>query len=470
MKTIPRLILTGLIAATGGCAFTPRQQTPKMQIPAHFKEGKGWKLAKPAAHMPRGEWWGIFHDAELGAILKAVNVSNQSLQSAAAVAEQTAARLKGAKLAFLPTAGINASGTRSKSGAAGGSANTNSLTSSGGPGVHDIRSVTGSANWEMDLWGRLRHGAGAATADLQAAQANVESTRLSLQLQAAQAYFSLRAIDGQQQLLEREVANYQKALDLTRNREQQGVASAADIALAQTQLATTRVAMIELDVQRSTLEHALATLTGRPAAAFAVKRGRLAATIPSLPSSTPSVLLERRPDIAAAERRVAAANERVGAARAAFFPTLTLSADTGWRGLINLFAKSNNFWSLGADAAIALLDSGQRIAAKAQADAAWRQTVADYRQTVLSALQNAEDALATLRILARESVAQDEAVHAARESEGIALNQYKAGTVSYINVTTAQAASLAAENNAINLRSRRLNATVALITALGGGW
>jgi NodT family efflux transporter outer membrane factor (OMF) lipoprotein len=298
---------------------------------------------------------------------------------------------------------------------------------------------------------------------LQAAQANVESTRLSLQSQAAQAYFSLRAAEAQKRLLKGQVDSYQKALDLTRNREQQGVASAADVALAETQLANTRVALIDIGVQRATLEHALATLTGRAPAAFAVKKGTLDTTVPSPPSALPSALLERRPDIAAA-------NERVGAARAAFFPTLTLSADTGWRGFADLFMKSNNFWSLGADMALQLLDSGQRIAAKAQADAVWKQTVADYRQTVLAALQSAEDALATLRILAQEAKAEEEAVRAARESERIALNQYKAGTVSYINVTTAQAASLAAEVNAINVQARRLNATVALIAALGGGW
>jgi NodT family efflux transporter outer membrane factor (OMF) lipoprotein len=463
MKTIPRVILTGLLAAGGGCAFTPKKQAPAMEIPANFKEGRGWKVAAPSAHVPRGEWWGIFHDPELSAILRSVNVSNQSLQSSAAVAEGMAALLKGAKLALLPTAGVSASTTHSK-------ASTQTFSATGGRSVENIRSVSGTASWEMDLWGRLRHGAGAATGDLQAALANVESLRLSLQSQAAQAYFSLRATDAQKRLLAGEVASYEQALELTKNREQQGVASSADVALAQTLLATTRVAMIELEVQRATLEHSLAMLTGRAPAAFDMRQGRLTATIPSWPSSTPSALLERRPDIAAAERKVAAANERVGAARAAFFPTITLSASNGWIGFAELFAKSNNFWSLGASAAWSILDSGQRIAAKAQADAQWKQTVADYRQTVLTALQGTEDSLSTLRILAREAVAQEQAVHAARETERIAMNQYKAGTANYIVVVTAQAVALSAENNAITLRLRRLNATVALITALGGGW
>lgn len=469
MKTLPRIVLPLLTAAVGACSFTPKDQAPGMEVPAHFKEGGGWTVAKPAAHQPRGDWWNIFRDAELGAIVKGVEVSNQSLQSAAARAEATAALLVSAKMAFLPTLDANASATRSKSGAQGGSTNPNSLTNRGS-GLQNSRSVAFVTVWEADLWGRLRHGARAATADVQAAQADVQSTLLSLQTQAAQTYFSLRAVDAQKRLLEGEVASYQKSLDLTRNREAQGVASSADIAQAETQLATARAALIEVGVQRATLEHALATLTGRAPAAFSLKEAGLAAGIPSPPSAAPSILLERRPDIAGAERRVAAANERIGAARAAFFPRLLLNGDTGWRGAANIFTPSNNFWSLGVDLAESILDSGQRIAAKAQADATWKQTVADYRQTVLTALQEAEDALATLRILAQESIVQKDAVRAARESERIAVNQYRAGTLSYINVAVTQAAALAAERNSIDLQSRRLNATVALIKALGGSW
>jgi NodT family efflux transporter outer membrane factor (OMF) lipoprotein len=398
-----------------------------------------------------------------------VEISNQSLQSAAARAEATAALLTSAKMAFLPTLDADAAALRSKSGSQGGSTNPNSLTNRGS-GLQNSRSVAFASVWEADLWGRLRHGAKAATADVQAAQADVQSTLLSLQAQAAQTYFSLRAADAQKRLLKGEVANYQKSLDLTRNREAQGVASNADVAQAETQLANARVALIELGVERATLEHALATLTGRPPAAFDLKEGVLASSIPSPPAASPSMLLERRPDVAAAERRVAAANERIGAARAAFFPRLLLNADTGWRGAANIFTPSNNFWSLGVDVAESLLDSGQRIAAKAQADATWKETVAGYRQTVLTALQEAEDALATLRVLAEAAVAQDDAVRAARENERIAKNQYLAGTLSYINVAVAQTAALTAERNSIDLQSRRLNATVALIKALGGGW
>ena len=440
-----------------------------MQVPPQFKESAGWKAAKPADHQPRGEWWTIFGDRDLNTIMKSIEVSNQSLQSAVARAEQTSALLKSARLAFLPTASTAGSITRSKSGSLGGSSNANSLNSRS-PGVQDIQSASGSMSWEIDLWGKLRHGARAATADAEAAMSDVESTRLSLQTQAAQTYFSLRASDAQRQLLEGEVASYQKSLDLTRNREAQGIASKADVAQAQTQLASTRAALIETGVQRATLEHALAALTGKAPAEFGLDQGTLASHVPSLPSAAPSTLLQRRPDIAAAERRVAAANERMGVARAAYFPSLSLSADTGWRGLTDLFSKANNFWSLGADIAEPLLDRGARVAQSAQARATWKQTVADYRQTVLTALQEAEDAIATLRILAEESVAQQEAIQAARDNERISTNQYQAGTLSYLNVATAQAAALAAERGAIDLRVRRLNATVSLIKALGGTW
>ncbi len=466
-----RLFFSMLMLAAAGCNFSPKKQAPAMNLPLKFKEGSGWKVAQPADHLPRGNWWSIFHDRDLDAIMQTREVSNQSLQSAVATAQQTSALLTAAKLAFLPTASITSGYTVNKSGSLGGSANTNSINARGaGGGVTRIQSVGASANWEVDLWGRLRHTARATKADVEAVKADVESTRLSLQTQAAQSYFSLRAADAQKHLLERQVASFAKSLELTQNRKAQGVASEADVALAATQLATSRAALIETGVTRATMEHALAMLTGRVPSDFSLQQTTLPSHIPTLPATAPSTLLQRRPDIAAGERRVAAANERIGAAIAAFFPTVSLGAATGWRALANLFAQGNNFWSFGPDAAFSILDSGQRIAAKAQADATWRQAVADYRQAVLTAMQESEDALSTLRILAAESNAQNEAVRAARESERITTNQYEAGTLSYINVITAQATALNAERSAIDLRARRLNATVALIKALGGGW
>lgn len=442
-----------------------------MNLPSKFKENGSWKVAQPADHLPRGKWWAVFHDNDLDAIMASLEVSNQSLQSAVAKAQQTSALLTAAKLAFLPTLSTTSDYTVNMSGALGGGSSANSINASkAGSGVKSIQSVGANASWEIDLWGRLRHNAKATKASAEAVMADVESTRLTLQAQAAQSYFSLRAADAQRQLLERQVASYAKSLQLTENRKAQGVASEADVALATTQLATSRAALIETGVIRATMEHAIAVLTGRAPADFGLKPTNLASHVPALPTNAPSTLLQRRPDIAACERRVASANENIGAAIAAFFPVISLQSSTGWRALTNLFAQGNNFWSFGPDAAFAILDSGQRIAAKAQADATWRQAVADYRQAVLTAMQETEDSLSTLRILAAESVAQDAAVHAARESERITTNQYEAGTLSYINVTTAQAAALNAEVSAINIRSRRLNATVALIKALGGGW
>ncbi len=451
------------LALLSGCNLSPRSQPPAMDVPLQFKEG--WKLAQPADHQPRGAWWSAFHDAELNRLLQGVEVSNQSLQSAAARAENAAAILTSAKLSFLPTADAATGVTRSNNGSGGNVANL-----PGRSGIQDIRSVNGSVRWEIDVWGRIRHGAKAAQADAEAAQADVESMRLSLQTQAAQTYFSLRAADAQKQLLQGEVDSYQKSLGLTQNREQQGVASQADVAQAQTQLANARVALIEIDVQRATFEHALAALTGQAPNGFNVKAAALAAQAPKLPGTLSSTLLQRRPDIAAAERRVAAANERIGAAKAAFFPALSITGQTGWRGLADILTEANNLWSLGGALAQPLLDSGQRLVAKAQASATWKGSVADYRQTVLTALQETEDSLATLRILALAATAQEAAVRSARDSERIAKSQYEAGTVSYLNVIVAQATALNAERAAIDLRLRRLNATVALIKALGGSW
>jgi len=467
-----RLFCITLLLTAVGCSFSPKKQAPKIKVPENFKESKGWKVGQPADHLPRGNWWSIFNDPDLDAIMQSLEVSNQSLQSSVAKAEQTASLLIAAKFAFLPSASSSADYTINKSGALGGGGSANSLNASkAGAGIKKIQSVSGQMpNWEIDVWGRLRHTAKAVKANVEATRADVETMRLSLQAQAAQSYFTLRAADAQRLLIERQVASYAKSLELTQNRKAQGVASEADVALAATQLATTRAALIDVGVNRAIMEHAIAVLTGRSPAEFGLKPTSLATHIPKVPATAPSTLLQRRPDIAAAERRVAAANETIGAAIAAFFPVISLSGSNGYRALLDLFNRANNYWSFGPDITLNILDGGQRLAAKAQADASWRQAVSDYRQVVLTAMQDSEDALSTLRILAAESQVQEEAVRAARESERIAFNQYQAGTLSYINVTTAQAAALTAERSAIDIRSRRLVATVALVKALGGGW
>lgn len=449
-----------------------------MDVPAAFKEAPeaipaGWQLAEPADHLPRGAWWTVFGDPDLDALLDEVNRSNQSLQVAMARAEQSEALLGSTKLAFLPTLNSTGGVTRNKSGRLGGAGNANALNVRG-TGVTEIQSLNFSSNWEIDLWGRLRHGAKAAKADAEAVRADVEATRLSLTARAARTYFALRAADAQLSALSRQVEGLETSLQLTRNREAQGIASPADVALAATQLANTRATLHQIRAQRATLEHALAVLAGRAPAAFALAPSPLAARVPSLPAATPSTLLQRRPDVAAAERRVAAANQRIGVARAAFFPVLNLGADTGWRGLADgglaaLIVTEANFWALGADLTYAVLDSGRRLAVKRQADAAWKANAADYRQTVLEALQEAEDALSNLRILADQARAQSQALQAARESLRIATNQYQAGTLTYLNVVVAQSAQINAERDTITLQAARLTAATDLFTALGGG-
>lgn len=444
------------------CSLKPGVKHPELAIGAKFKRQGIWKPADPAAHMPRGNWWRAFGDRELASLIERVNVSNQSLESSAASAREANALLLSARLAFLPTADANASYTRSDGSSDGSSGGT-------GGGVRSQKSVSLNSSWELDLWGRLRHSARGVYANAEAANADVESLKLSLQAQTAQTYFSLRAVDAQRDLLDRQITNYERSLELTKNRYSQGVANRGDVAQAEAQLASTRASAIDLGAQRATLENALAVLTGNAPSALSIGKSKLADSAPRVPASTPSELLERRPDIAAAERRVAAANERIGAAKAAFFPTITLSADGGWRGS-QLFTAPTKFWSLGPELAAPLLDGGQRLAEKRQADASYDRTVADYRQTVLTALQETEDALATLRVLEQESSVQQQAVKAARESERIAMNQYKAGTRDYLAVVSAQATALNAERSALDLQVRQLNTTVSLIKAIGGGW
>jgi NodT family efflux transporter outer membrane factor (OMF) lipoprotein len=301
MKVSSFLILISSFLVSA-CSFSPRHQAPEMDLPATFKEAPapvGWQVAKPADHLPRGEWWSVFQDHDLDHHLREVSASNQSLQAAIARAEQSEALLGAAKLAFLPTLNANGGVTRNKSGRLGGAGNANALNVRG-PGVTDIQSLTFTSNWEVDLWGRLRHGAKAAKATAEAARADVESVRLSLTAFAARTYFALRAADAQLSSLARQIEGLEQSLQLTRNREAQGVASLAEVALAQTQLANTRASLHQARARRATLEHALAVLAGRAPAEFALASATLAARVPSLPSGTPSTLLQRRPDIAAA--------------------------------------------------------------------------------------------------------------------------------------------------------------------------
>ena len=453
------------------CAVGPDYQRPAVQTPAAFKEATDWKIAEPRDELARGSWWEIFGDSELNALIGQINLSNQSLKVSAARYRQAQALTQSARAAFLPTVSATANSTRSRAAAA---------RTQGGNEVASNYNLTLNAGWELDLWGRIRRTVESNVASAQASAADLESMRLSLQSELANNYFQLRVNDAQKQLFEDTITAYQKSLELSRNRYAVGVAGKVDVVQAETQLLSAQAQALDVGVQRAQLEHAIAVLIGKAPADFSVRNIESNAgasvdwkvTMPTVPPGLPSSLLERRPDIAAAERRVAAANAQVGVAKAAYFPTLSLSASGGFSGvaLANWISAPNRFWSLGPSLAETLFDFGKRAALSDQAIAVYDQNVATYRLAVLTAFQDAEDNIAALRILEQEAKVQTEAVRAARESVTLTINQYKAGTVSYLSVVTVQTALLSNERTAVALLGRRLNATVGLIRALGGGW
>jgi len=456
------------LALVAGCAVGPDYKKPEVETPAAYKESGEWVVAKPADAAAKGKWWEAFNDPLLDGLVDQVSVSNQSLKAAEARYTQAVAATELARSAFFPTLGVGASVTRNGGGAAG-----NAVTIGNGGSTTSRRyTVTATASWEIDLWGRVRRLVEAANAEQVASAADVENVRLSMQAELATDYFQLRTADAQITLLEDTVKAFQTSYDVTQNRYRAGVAAKADVVQAEAQLKSTQAQAIDQRAQRAQLEHAIAVLTGHAPANFAIVPANVATHIPAVPPGLPSTLLERRPDIAAAERRMAEANARIGAAEAAYFPTLNLNANGGFASAMiqNLFNAPNRFWSIGATAAETLIDFGARHAQVESAKGAYEEAVANYRQTALTGFQEVEDNLATLRWLSEEAVVEDEAVRAARESVALTLNQYKAGTVSFLNVVTVQATQLSEERTAVNLLSRRLAASVALIKALGGSW
>ena len=457
-------------AALGGCTLGPNYARPDAETPTAYKEAQGWKEAQPHETEPRGDWWTVFNDPQLDALVKQVEVSNQTIRAAEARVREARALTQAAQAAYFPIVTANASATRS-----GGRAGTgaNSATSSGqGGGPRNNFNVALDVNWEIDLWGRVRRTVEAGEATAQASVADLEAAKLSAQAQLAEDYFLLRVQDAQIRLLRDTVDAYDKSLQTTRNQYAVGVAARADVAQAETQLKSTQAQALDAGVQRAQLEHAIAVLLGKSPAAFSIASEVVATTFPPIPPGLPSELLERRPDIAAAERRTAAANAQVGIAEAAFFPSLTLSATGGFQSsvLSQLFSLPSRYWSLGPALAQTLFDAGLRRAQSAQAMATYDENVANYRQTVLSGFQEVEDNLAALRILEQEVAVQDEAVKSAQESLAITLNQYRAGIANYLAVVVAQATALSNERAALTILGRRLTASVALIKALGGGW
>ena len=462
------LIVIGTVSLFTACSVGPDYVRPTAETPTAYKESEGWKQAEPRDHLVRGAWWEIFSDAELNALEEQVNISNQSLAAAEAQFRQALELVQVARAAYFPTLTAGASATRSlRSRDALGSS---SATTSGHTFNDYLAPLT--ASWAIDVWGRVRRQVESSRASAQASAAVVESVRLLTQAQVAQNYFQLRMLDAQKKFLDETIIAYQKSLELTQNRYASGVASRADVLQAETLLKSTQAQSIDLGVQRAQLEHAIAVLLGKPASVFSLPAMPLNALPPVIPVGVPSELLERRPDIAVAERNMAAANAQIGVAKAAFFPNVTLNGSVGYESTdtSNWLTWPSRFWSLGAGVSEVVYEGGLRRAQTAAARAAYEVTVASYRQTVLTAFQQVEDNLAVLRILEGEAQVQQGALQAARQSVTVALNQYKAGTVNYLSVIVLQAASQNSEITAITIQGRRLTAAVNLIQALGGGW
>ncbi len=454
-----------LFAFLAGCAAGPDYVRPQIETPAQFKEMQGWRQAEPRDALPRGSWWTMFGDRELDALMARVDLSNQTLRAAEARFRQSRALADQARAALFPALSANGSATRSKSPSL-------SNQPSFAVGAVNNYNVALNTSWELDVWGRVRRSVEAGEASWQASAADLEAVRLSACAALAQSYFALRVADATRQVLEDTVAAYQRTLELTRNRYAAGVAARVDVVQAEVQWKSARAQLVDVGVERAQLEHAIALLVGEAPAAFSIERAPFAASMPAIPVGLPSELLERRPDIAAAERNAAAANARIGVAQAAFFPTITLSGAAGFRSTdsANLFTTPSRFWSLGGALAQAVFDGGLREAQKQQAIAVYDEDAATYRQTVLTAFQEVEDNLAALRILEEEARLQDEVVQAARHALELTANQYKAGIVSYLNVISAQTTLLTNERTAASLLGRRLTASVALVKASGGGW
>jgi NodT family efflux transporter outer membrane factor (OMF) lipoprotein len=459
-------------AALAGCAVGPNYVRPAAETPAAYKEVQGWKQAEPRDAEPRGNWWEVFDDPQLDALVPQIAVTNQSIKAAEARVREARALTDQARAAFFPVVSANASATRSSSRAGTATSSSGTTVIQGGGGVRNNYNVALDASWEIDLWGRIRRQVEATEATAEASVADLEAAKLSAQALLATDYFLLRVQDTEIRLLNDTVAAYERSLQLTRNQYAVGVVGRADVAQAETQLKSTQAQAIDAAAQRAQLEHAIAVLIGRPPAEFSIAAETVPTRFPDIPPGVPSELLERRPDIAGAERRTAAANAQIGVAEAAFFPSLTLSATGGFQSsvLSQLFTLPARYWSIGPALAQIIFDAGLRRAQTAQAIATYDENVANYRQTVLTGFQEVEDNLVALQILEQESAVQDEAVKAARESLAIVLNQYRAGTANYLAVVVIQAAALANERTALGILGRRLAASVALIKALGGGW
>jgi NodT family efflux transporter outer membrane factor (OMF) lipoprotein len=482
VRNLPTTLGPSLAAAIGAvmcasCAVGPNYHRPAAPVPQHFKEADGWKPAEPREAASGTDWWSVYNDATLDGLEKQIDVSNQTLKASEAAWRQAVALVSQTRAGLFPTVGVSASATRSGGAGAGSAAGAAAAAAAGGTASvsqHPTNQfeLAGTASWDIDIWGKIRRTLESNVANAQASEADLAAARLSAQATLASDYIELRIADEQKQLLDETVEAYKRSLQITQNQYDVGVVAKADVITAQTQLQGAQSQQIAIGVTRATLEHAIAVLVGKAPADFSLAPAPLGATVPVAPSGVPSSLLERRPDVAAAERSMAATNALIGVAVAAYFPDLTLSGSYGFASNVvaGLIRAPNNLWSAGASASDALLDFGARSAQVRQARAGYDISVANYRQTVLTAFQQVEDELATLRILEQQYQVQDQTVKSANLAAQLMLNQYKAGIVAYTAVVTAQAIALSDAQTLLTIRQNRLTASVTLIQALGGGW
>jgi len=462
------LSLSLCVAMLSACAVGPDYQRPQTAEVAQYKEAEGWRQANPSDSLARGAWWELYGDQQLNGLIEKLNSSNQTVAQSEAQFRQAQALVRSARGAFYPSVDLSVGKTRSSQG----TGSSSSSLSSSASGIRDTYNAQLGVSWEADIWGKLRRGLEADQASAQASFADLAAMRLSQQSELVQNYLQLRVIDQQKRLLEATVAAYEKSLQMTQNQYRAGISGRDAVAQAQTQLKTTQADLVDLIWQRAQFENAIAVLTGQAPAEFSIAETQNIPNLPQIPLSLPSQLLERRPDIASAERSVIAANANIGVAKAAYYPDLTLSMSGGYSSSTskNLLTLPNRFWSVGPKLDLPIFDGGIRSAEVDRTEAVYDQTVAKYRQTVLDGFREVENYLVQLKVYEDEAAVRQEALDAARDSLRLTQSQYKAGLIAYIDVVVVQATALSNERTVLNILQNRLIASVQLIAALGGGW
>jgi NodT family efflux transporter outer membrane factor (OMF) lipoprotein len=464
MKRV-RILLTMSALATSGCNLAPVYSRPTVATPMAYKEAGNWQPATPADSISRGHWWEMYGDGELNGLEREIDTANPTLAAAAAAYEQARSFAAEARAGLLPSVELDGGLSANKQSA------SRPLRSAGQPTYYGANTLDATASYELDLWGRVRAEVAAAKAQAQAVAADLESVRLMLHAELATNYLDLRGLDEQAKLLDDTVGAYRQAYELTNALYQGKIASPIDVARAATQLHAAEAQVSDIAGRRALLEHAIATLVGKPPADVTIAAAAVQVSVPDIPTGIPSTLLQRRPDVASAERKAAAANQGVGIAKAAFYPSLSIGGTAGFQNTsLNLLNLPQTFWSVGPGVALPLIDGGLRRAELRAARAAFEKSTNDYRATVLNAFREVEDNLALLKWLDKESQQEQEAAHAAEDAVDMSMTLYRNGADSYLDVVTAQTASLAAQRAVLALQTRRAQASVDLIRALGGGW